>query len=943
MPAAEKDKESFADGLRRQGVAADDIQKVYRNLREKGYGEEEARRRSHAVLEQLRAQRALEERRKAAAAARDRSASRDGAARGAPTAAERNRRAKDWFPETPNWLRGRINRYAFRNGFLATRLPERLNDFLHLFNRARGDYVNRALLVLLADEKGYRGRNPYHLSFIDTLDAMRDSAFRFLGSRPAAGAEPEARRAPTAEVLAALRAREPFAVEYFSVFTQPYDALRASLAHLGAALRAHKRVQASELARVVKDGCRLVMVTDAIERDKLEMLFDVAHEANRFHDPGGKGVAELTEAEGLFRAGMQNLRRVAHELYPVMLKMMAAFYAEQDSSPAKAKAVRELLAVRDEDILTWEGWQRRMREQREREMAELQAQELARLEREKAEKLSVRFEGTLAVLGSLFPGSGIERLEQGEYILPYFANRVFIRTPVFQARITDLELISSVDAVGMVLVMHSFLDDMLSSLDPYALEKASGREGLAAGFVSLRDQWREAYPRLFEPYIDAVREYARELEGDARSVKAFRESERARSIEERINQLRNHVFRNYGHIIRHREMYEGPKVFDLAAHLSELLTEAGQAVNQSTLTAEDPVSRRIVADLAKKGIVDFIAASRPGSVDYRPVTRQIRRWIEARHRQSVIEAPGKSQVAFMDVFRGVAYLYDALLNDPKSPAAAMSTGLVVASAADKGAWEKERTARGRDAQDSLQATLMEQYPGQFIDALTGLRNKDYFLNELPRHLEKLRKRRGPLTFLMIDIDHFKWVNDTLGHTRGDEILKSTAAMLLDNIREGDLAVRFGGEEMLVVVPSDLHTGIVLAERLRFAQESRVLGQEAMQDVRKVGEEGGQTCGSLSIGVADVTAIAELQKGVDKVDKALYAAKQTRNTVVFTETVRTDKPDKASERYVTYAEYRRRAGVAQQARPQPQGEPPKPGPQAAPPSDRREPQAKPRSG
>jgi diguanylate cyclase (GGDEF)-like protein len=934
MPSTEKDKESFADNLRRQGVAPDDIQKVYRTLREKGYGEEEARRRSTAVLEQLRAQRALEERRKAAAAARDAAPARGAGPRSAvPPAAERSRRAKDWFPETPAWLRGRVNRYAFRNGFLATRLPERLNDFLHLFDRRRGDYVNRALLVLLADEKGYRGRNPYHLSFIDTLDAMRDAAFRFLGSRPAAAQEPEARRTPGAEVLAALRAREPFAVEYFSVFTQPHDALRVSLAHLGSSLRARRRVTFSELARAAKDGCRLVMVTDGIERDKLETLLDIVHEANRFHDASGRSHTELTEAEGLFRSGMQNMRRFAHELYPVLLKMMAAFYSEQDTSPAKVKAVRDLLAVRDEDILTWEGWQRRMREQREREMAERQAQELARLEQEKAEKLSTRFEGTLNVLGSLFPGSGIERLEQGEYVLPYFANRVFTRTPVFQARINDLELLSSTDAMGLVMVLHSFLDDLLSSLDPYALEKASAREGLAAGFVGLRDQWREAYPRLFEPYVDAVREYARELEGDARSVKAFRESERARSIEERINQLRNRAFRNYGHILKQRELYDGPRLFELAAHLSELLTEAGQAVNQNTLTAQDPVNRRILADLTKKGIVDFIAASRPGSVDYRPVTRQIRRWIEARYRQTVVEAPGKSQVAFMDVFRGVAYLYDALLNDPKSPASAMGNALAVASTADKAAWEKERAARGRDAQGSLQATLLEQYPGQFIDALTGLRNKDYFLNELPRHLEKLRKRHGPLTFLMIDIDHFKWVNDTLGHTRGDEILKSTAAMVLDNIREGDLAVRFGGEEVLVVVPSDLHTGIVLAERLRFAQESRVLGQETMQDVRSVGEEGGQPCGSLSIGVADVTSVLELQKGVDKVDKALYAAKQTRNTVVFTETVKADKTEKTTDRHVTYAEYRRRAGVAQQAQPQkpspaspPAGQPGSPGQQ-----------------
>ncbi|MCX7040677.1 MAG: GGDEF domain-containing protein, partial [Spirochaetes bacterium] len=76
-----------------------------------------------------------------------------------------------------------------------------------------------------------------------------------------------------------------------------------------------------------------------------------------------------------------------------------------------------------------------------------------------------------------------------------------------------------------------------------------------------------------------------------------------------------------------------------------------------------------------------------------------------------------------------------------------------------------------------------------MDGLTGLKNKDFFLSELPRQLEKLKARRKPLTFLLVDIDHFKWVNDELGHQRGDEVLKATAAGILDGIREGDLAVR----------------------------------------------------------------------------------------------------------------------------------------------------------
>ena len=503
------------------------------------------------------------------------------------------------------------------------------------------------------------------------------------------------------------------------------------------------------------------------------------------------------------------------------------------------------------------------------------------------------------MLASLFPESGVERIEQGEFVLPYFTNRIFRQSPVFQARAVDLESVSSQDVMGLVLVLHSLLDDMLSSLDPGALEKLIGREGLHDDLLALRDEWREAYPRIFEPYLDAVREYAREIGGDSRYAAMFKESQRARSLAERINQLRNTAIRGYGHLMTEREHVSGTGLYELAARLSVLLTEAGMVLNQTTLGAGDPVSKKVMEDLRARGIVDFIAASRTGTVDYHPVTRQVKRWVEARFRETVLAVPQKAQVAFLDVLRGVAYLYDTLLNDSKSPAAMSGHGIVNAGSAEHAVWNKERAVGARDAQQSLQATLGEQFPGQYLDALTGLKNKDYFLNALPGKLQKLRGSKTPLALLMIDIDHFKWVNDILGHSRGDEVLKATASMILDNIREGDLAVRYGGEEILIVVPSDMHTGIVLAERLRFAQEGKVLAREGMQDVRKVGKDGGQPCATLSIGVADIGGILDLQKAVEKADRALYAAKRTRNTVMFV--------DKGGA-FTAYADYRRRAAA-----------------------------------
>jgi PleD family two-component response regulator len=107
----------------------------------------------------------------------------------------------------------------------------------------------------------------------------------------------------------------------------------------------------------------------------------------------------------------------------------------------------------------------------------------------------------------------------------------------------------------------------------------------------------------------------------------------------------------------------------------------------------------------------------------------------------------------------------------------------------------------------------------------------------------------------------------------------------------------------VVVPANLHTGIILAERLRHAQESNIRNREAMEDVRAIGDSQAQPCGTLSIGVADVTGILDLAKAVERADKALYAAKRTRNAVVF---VDPGKESLGGEPYSTYTDYRRRA-------------------------------------
>jgi diguanylate cyclase (GGDEF)-like protein len=912
MPPGDMEKPDLYSRLVDKGVPKQDIAKVYRSLRDRGYGEEEARRRSREALARMKAKRDMEERRKAGRTSKGEGEAKDGRPAGAPgrsaaapglPASEKARRATDWVAPLPLPLRRKINGWSYRKGLRLARLPERFNDFLSLFDRTRKDFASRDFLALLGARRGYLTANPYDYSIADAVDALRHSARRLLGGeRPARRiAEREAAKQIEEEVRRSLRAREPFAIDFLDLFAAPSDMLQRSLAYAGSCLEAGLRVEVAALARAVKEAGRLVSMGGEVEVDALDGMFDIVRQVNLAHDRGQGASTELLEAESLFRAAFQNMRRYRRELYPALLKMIGAFYEEEDDSEEKKTAIFSFLELREDMVLTYAGHQKRTAEAREKALAEQKQRELERLEQEKREKFSYRFEGTLTILASLFPGSDVERIEQGAFIAPYFLNRVFNRHPVTQRRQADLERLSSGDVMGLIAVVHMIVEDLLDSVNGYALEKIIGREGVGTSFAEVRESWKAVYDTLFEPYLDEIRELARESTGDPRYVRLFKDSMRARGIEERINQIRNHAIKSYGHIIAVPSLYEGPKLFELAEKLAALLSQVGEAVNPDLLGAEDPLRKSVADGLAATPVVDFTVQSRPGTPEYRPVTRQLRRYVEARYRRGAAEIPAVSTVVFFDAFRGIADLYAYLLNDSRSFAAAANHSAMTAGEEEQGAWTQEKGERGREAGLALQARLTEDFPGQFLDELTGLKNKNFFVTELPRRVEKLRANGKPLTLLMIDIDHFKWVNDALGHQDGDGVLKTTAEVVLDNIREGDLAIRYGGEEILVLLPADLHTGVILAERLRHTQEQNLLVRPALMGVKVIGDDRGEPCGTLSIGVAMASGVEEVGLSVERADRALYAAKKTRNVVVIVD------PDReGAEPYTSYTEYRRRS-------------------------------------
>jgi diguanylate cyclase (GGDEF)-like protein len=156
------------------------------------------------------------------------------------------------------------------------------------------------------------------------------------------------------------------------------------------------------------------------------------------------------------------------------------------------------------------------------------------------------------------------------------------------------------------------------------------------------------------------------------------------------------------------------------------------------------------------------------------------------------------------------------------------------------------------------------------DKLTGLSNRLHLTEELEQLLTDARRQNFPVCVLMIDIDHFKDLNDTFGHRAGDFALRHVAHRLNTSLRQGDLLARWGGEEFLAVLPdTDMAQGMVVAERLC----NLVAGTPI-----EVGEDGGLVAIHTSVGIAEY-GDDTVDTLVDRADLGLYEAKAAgRNTV-----------------------------------------------------------------
>jgi len=161
------------------------------------------------------------------------------------------------------------------------------------------------------------------------------------------------------------------------------------------------------------------------------------------------------------------------------------------------------------------------------------------------------------------------------------------------------------------------------------------------------------------------------------------------------------------------------------------------------------------------------------------------------------------------------------------------------------------------------------------DGLTGLLNRRAFDQMLLEQIENQKKSAGELCLLILDLDHFKRINDSFGHRVGDNVLRYTAKLMQQHIAENHYAARYGGEELAVIMPdTSLTKAMKIAEKIRNALAQYPLKQKDNPEL--IGKV------TLSVGVSALKASDTHESLIDRADRALYLAKNNGRNQVMVE-------------------------------------------------------------
>ncbi len=212
--------------------------------------------------------------------------------------------------------------------------------------------------------------------------------------------------------------------------------------------------------------------------------------------------------------------------------------------------------------------------------------------------------------------------------------------------------------------------------------------------------------------------------------------------------------------------------------------------------------------------------------------------------------------------------------DPRALIESLMTAL--SSAAMRASTLENNFSQASVELDTIRHSLKEAEQRAKTDTLTGLPNRRA-LDEFFRTAQmKAMEVDDPLSILLLDIDHFKTFNDSYGHAVGDQVIRLIASVLRERVREHDLPARYGGEELIAVLPgADLATCCTVAERIRATiADCRITRRSTGEYLPDI---------TVSIGIAQFRPGESMNELIERCDRALYRAKAMGRNRIVTET------------------------------------------------------------
>jgi diguanylate cyclase (GGDEF)-like protein len=787
-------------------------------------------------------------------------------------------------------LRVRIDSYAFSEGFEICGLGEFAAGLLSFLSPAH-DRVRRRFIKTLVLDSPSRG-DPSGYSLSHTLLELQKTADSLLKGGSFLRREADRKHALSAGLARELAVWEPDGLKLLTAFQRVPSGVFAALDNLRACHETGRGVDVFELAELVRAVVRASLYAAApaeavrvclagvgeLIKVQYRRIFSDEGELRRIAGRVDRQVEE-------FLACWNRLKWFAHQLYPPLLKMLRVYRREEQMAAILPRVLR-FVGLEARDMLSLERPLRPPQPVGPAEEAR-GPEDLPPID------FAEEFRGILTILGQAFPGCRIERIPDGDFsTLFWFHQKIFghpeYRGPLVSRRPDFNDLLWKVshrDPVGVLVVLHELVAQMLDSLAPGAVGRlldplVLGSPDVPQQLVDLRARWSLIREALLLRYLRELDDFQKQLSlHGPEKAHDYLSSAAGRRALELANQLRNHLISGYGQValrVNRQELFHAPPLFSVTRELCALLTRLVPDRRQAAANNPIPLHRLETAELVQM----------PAG----PLLGQIAAWIEAvpQAERLLVPAQAEANRLFLEILYGAADLLDFLAGDERSPLRGAGGELFLAG-------EEDQAIRAEIERDRTPLRVELRRDFEQIDRLTGLRTKNEYLRLIPMLFRQDKQAGRELTFLVMDLDRFKSINDTLGHEFGDVLLALAGQAVLAACREEDPAVRFGGDELLVVVRGDCAAGASLAERIRTRFEELKRGESeerlaelperlALSDWPETKNQAAHSIGTLSIGAAQGLGpghplpCPDEQALFKRADRMLYLAKSLGGNV-----------------------------------------------------------------